>query len=153
MSVLKPRIRKEFARFWEDTLTNDADSWEQKLASVAKKFPLLSRFGSGEGAGTGGGIGAWWSEECRKLDGRLGNDDDRVIRRWDLSDPGHMLSWSRYGEGLTETTPSHAGEFVINQAESGSGTVVKNILPDGVYSHLLSTRHRGVLASAPFDLI
>ncbi len=153
MSVLKPRIRKEFARFWEDTLTNDADSWEQKLASVAKKFPLLSRFGSGEGAGTGGGIGAWWSEECRKLDGRLGNDDDRVIRRWDLSDPGHMLSWSRYGEGLTETTPSHAGEFVINPAESWSGTVVKNILPDGVYSHLLSTRHRGVLASAPFDLI
>lgn len=69
-----------------------------------------------------------------------------VAHRWDLSDPAEVDKWTLVGEGLSR---ADGGEFTI--APAGE-RIIENILPAGVYSNRLSNRHRGFLASPPFDL-
>ncbi|NOX99312.1 MAG: DUF1549 domain-containing protein, partial [Verrucomicrobia bacterium] len=63
--------------------------------------------------------------------------------RWDLSDIKTYQEWFSYGEGLEEK-PSPAGEFALY---AKGDSVVSGIFPAGSYSHLLSNKHRAVLAS------
>ena len=56
--------------------------------------------------------------------------------------------WFTHGSGLHEA-PTVPGAFAVNfEGEA----VVRAIYPSGAYTHLLSTRHRGVLHSRRFDI-
>lgn len=74
---------------------------------------------------------------------------DNVSYRWDLSDPKAVDQWFADGNGL-QSPWSPAGEFAVGS--SSNGRVVSGIYPAGVYSHRLSTKHRGLLASPRFHL-
>lgn len=74
---------------------------------------------------------------------------DNVSYRWDLSDPKVVDQWFADGNGL-QSPWSAAGEFTVGS--SSNGRVVSGIYPAGVYSHRLSTKHRGLLASPRFHL-
>lgn len=69
-----------------------------------------------------------------------------VAHRWDLSNPEEAGKWTMVGEGLEH---SEGGEFTI--APEGK-RIVEQVLPAGVYSNRLSTKHRGFLASPPHQL-
>ena len=65
---------------------------------------------------------------------------------WSLSD-GSSAKWLRHGNGMeARFTP---GEFRI---ENSGPDVTKQILPSGLHSHLLSTKHSAVLTSPRFQV-
>jgi len=69
-----------------------------------------------------------------------------IVYRWDLSDPVEAAKWTMVGEGIAHTD---AGEF--NVAAEGD-SMIDRVLPAGVYSNRISSKHRGILASPPYDL-
>ncbi|MDF1741855.1 MAG: PSD1 and planctomycete cytochrome C domain-containing protein, partial [Verrucomicrobiales bacterium] len=71
-----------------------------------------------------------------------------VATRWDLRDEDEYSAWFKYGNGLPSKT-SNAGEFTV--APTGD-SAVSEILPSGVYSHLLSNKHAARLTSKEFTL-
>jgi hypothetical protein len=68
--------------------------------------------------------------------------------RWELTDPEEAERWFAHGPGL-EAGPVQAGHFTV--ATEGPEALT-GIYPGGLYSHLTSTRHRGVLQSRRLDL-
>ncbi len=65
---------------------------------------------------------------------------------WTLSD-GSSANWRRHGNGLDgRFTP---GDFRV---ESSGPNVLKHILPSGLHSHTLSTKHSAVLTSPRFKV-
>ena len=67
--------------------------------------------------------------------------------RWDLTGDD-AEQWHSHGNGIT-AKPSSAGEFTL-WLEHEDDRIVQNILPAGMYSHTLSDKHSGVLASPRF---
>ncbi|MGK0300335.1 MAG: hypothetical protein ACI89X_001203 [Planctomycetota bacterium] len=63
-------------------------------------------------------------------------------------DPTRDSDWFRNGNGL-QGPPARPGAFAINLT---GDAVVRAIYPSGAYTHLISTRHRGVLHSRRFDI-
>ncbi len=66
---------------------------------------------------------------------------------WDLSGADYD-KWVSHGAGVSET-PSTPGEFRV--ALEGN-TVLHGIYPGGVYTHLLSSKHAGVMQSPRFKI-
>ena len=67
--------------------------------------------------------------------------------RWDLSGPGYG-EWIGHGAGLP-AEPSRPGEFPM--AADGK-RILNGIYPGGVYTHLLSNKHNGVIQSPRFTI-
>ncbi len=67
--------------------------------------------------------------------------------RWDLSGPGYG-EWIGHGTGLPPE-PSPPGEFSV--AAEGK-RILSGIYPGGVYTHLLSAKHNGVIQSPRFTI-
>ncbi|MED6335553.1 MAG: DUF1553 domain-containing protein [Planctomycetota bacterium] len=82
----------------------------------------------------------------RVLAQATGDDDESGPDAWraDLSDAAEHARWFPFGNGLGEV-PAPAGSIAI---EPEGERILTGIYPAGVYTHLLSTRHRGVLHSA-----
>ncbi len=74
---------------------------------------------------------------------------DEGLRRggWDLRGSDYD-EWFPYGNGLP-AVPSRAGEFHILPE---GDRVIAGVLPAGVYTHLLSDKHSGVLTSPSFEV-
>ncbi len=68
-----------------------------------------------------------------------------TIEKWDLANQKEFQKW--YFDSATELQPSPAGQFTI--APKGE-QVISSIRPSGIYSNLLSNRHRAVLGSPKF---
>jgi len=67
---------------------------------------------------------------------------------WNLERPSDYNAWFRTGNGLA-AEPSKAGQFfVLTEGDRA----VNGIYPAGVYSHLLSRKHSGVLQSPRFQI-
>ena len=67
--------------------------------------------------------------------------------RWDLSGPDYG-EWIGHGSGLPPE-PSPPGEFAV--AAAGE-RILNGIYPGGVYTHLLSDKHNGVIQSPRFTI-
>ena len=86
--------------------------------------------------------GADFADAWAGVSGEAGDDSAKDVRRWDLTTEEGRSEWYSTGNGLTE---AGAGEFAV--APEGED-VLTGIYPAGVYTHLLSSRHRRVLHSA-----
>lgn len=153
LASLKEEIRRKIAARWLAALPEGPEGWQSLLKSGASGSTATAAFlrDLANAAGRPGDPARVWKAAASRIaDEARGTAafEKSVKRRWDLSDPDGYAAWSRYGEGLASTRPSPAGDCTL----SPSGPVVGRILPSGAHSHLLSTRHRAVLASAPFDL-
>lgn len=75
------------------------------------------------------------------------------IYDWNLAQPADASKW--FAEGPSATQPAPSGAWTL---EHEGGSIVQNILPSGTYSHLASTKDRGLLHSPriqldqPYDL-
>ena len=88
------------------------------------------------------GISDYWQTELAR---RQSHNRDSGRTEWDVA--GQSFSnWFASGNGITRAAP---GEFAI---EVTGDRVLNGILPAGVYSHLLSQKHSGVLLSPRFKL-
>ncbi|MCB1203813.1 MAG: PSD1 domain-containing protein, partial [Verrucomicrobiae bacterium] len=153
LSALKRQIREGIAAHWLAGLPRDPERWQQLLKSGTGPVtsPSVSFLGDLAKAEPSESLARVWSNALAKSVESMGKTAGFTAsakRRWDLSDPDEYTKWSHFGEGLSANQPSPAGDYTL----SPDGPVVGRILPSGVHSHLLSTRHRAFLASAPFDL-
>ncbi len=157
LEAMKPDIRKRLAAFWMESLPGGAKDWEIRVNGKGEKGSALALLAETLKSNDPAAVTRLWSDSEKRS--RNQRDTTEKMKsggdlryRWNLSDPVNFKTWSRYGEGLADAAPAAAGEFTLTDAESDPDRVVGHILPSGAYSHLLSTRHRAVLASAPFDL-
>lgn len=153
LTSLKKPIREAIAAHWIATLPENPEGWQILLKSATTRSNTTTAFlrDLANTASRAGEAARLWKEAAKRIANeaeKAAAFDRAVKRRWDLSDPDEYTTWSRYGEGLASTEPSLPGDLTLLPA----GPVVGRILPSGAHSPLLSTRHRAVLASAPFDL-
>ena len=87
-------------------------------------------------------LAAWWQS-------RVGGAETNAtfVQRWDLTDPAVYANWRHDGPGVAGINP--AGEFAL--APEGE-RILTGLYPAGVYSHLVSSRDRGVLLSPRYQL-
>ncbi len=70
-----------------------------------------------------------------------------AAHRWDLSRSEDVEEWYRHGNGLPEAKPQQAGSYEVTRAGEA---IVGDILPAGVYTHSLTSRHNGTFSSPRF---
>ena len=92
-----------------------------------------------------------WSALKEEWDTRVRTDREfnraNFQVRWDLSGPGYG-EWIGHGAGLPPE-PSPPGEFSV--AADGK-RILNGIYPGGVYTHLVSGKHNGVIQSPRFTI-
>ena len=89
-------------------------------------------------------LAKYWQDE---LPLRRRYNSEKFRPGWDLT-AGDDARWFKYGVNPTETV-ARAGEFAI---EPEGERIVTGLYPAGVYSHLLSQKHNGVLTSPRFKV-
>jgi len=156
LAALKPRIRDAVATAWQKslaTLATRLDAWQPKDEARKKgqgpdptreALEAWQRMRGLEPAKMGG---EWarqeriWQEAQAKRQAFLHQD---TYARWDLRSDD-AKTWFADGNGLRGA--SSAGEFSVSPE---GDDVVARIHPAGVFTDLLSTKHRGVLTSHRF---
>ena len=92
-----------------------------------------------------------WSALKQEWDTRTRNDKsfnrDHFQVRWDLAGPDY-LEWIGHGVGLPPE-PSPPGDFAVN---ADGKRILNGVYPGGVYTHLLSNKHNGVVQSPRFTI-
>ncbi len=144
---IKAAIRSALAEAWSAW----ENGWLELSADVQKKaessdHPLHLLWDLEQRLGEGLSFDAAW-EATRAAEQESGPSTE-FERRWDLTGATGMGEWYSSGNGLGGDA-SPAGEFAV--APAGE-QVLSGIYPAGIYTHLLSSRHRGVLQSAHFSL-
>ncbi len=148
----KDALREVLVSAWRD----DADTLAEKLtmpnAELAKaisgaKLPtaLLHPFWRiTQSRESTDALVSWRSVNNRSADGDAVRTE---LRHWDLRRAEDFAAWRHDGAGANG--PSAAGAFAI--APDGD-RILTGIYPAGVYSHLVSSKDRGVLLSPKFLL-
>ena len=91
-----------------------------------------------------GKLRADWEDRITK---RKAFNEENFPEIWDLSGADYE-EWVGHGVGVSET-PSAPGEFRVSVQ---GDTVLDGIYPGGVYTHLLSSKHAGVMQSPSFTI-
>ncbi len=99
----------------------------------------------------GGDFRQEWAALKEELDARIRSgkafNREHFQVRWDLSGPDYG-EWIGHGAGLP-AKPSRPGEFSV--AADGK-RILNGIYPGGVYTHLVSDKHNGVIQSPRFTI-
>lgn len=83
----------------------------------------------------------------RRIESRAARNQEDFERIWDLSGADYAR-WISHGAG-TNGTPSPPGEFHVRHEGE---LVLEGIYPGGAYTHLLTTKHAGVMQSPRFEI-
>ena len=111
-------------------------------ASLAKE---LSRIGSASPTDSQ----AIWNKLAESNSEANDNSNDANRQRWVFGYDGDHTGWHREEFGLSRG-PVAAGEFTV--ALTGSNAI-ESILPSGLYSHLLTSKHAARLTSPDFKVM
>ena len=159
LAKLKPRIRAALAERWltevkhlAEKLRTPGAEWQKAIDEAKEpKHPLHAwnklRLAKGEG------FSKTWQQLAADFAGsKKALDEQRkrnYAKRWQLGrDTASLGQWILDGNGM-DGTVAKAGAFRV--LPSGD-RIVDDILPAGVYSHLLSDKHAGVLGSPQFRI-
>ena len=156
---LKRRIRDALAAEWIDsaaslaerlvTASDDAvrDALEEAacdLESPLNAFVELNGQADSELERSWQELRSSWH---REIDSRKAFNAERFERMWDLSGEDYA-PWVHHGTGASGA-PSAPGEFAVLHE---GGAALQGIYPGGVFTHLLSTKHAGVMQSPRFEV-
>ncbi|MCA9155615.1 MAG: DUF1553 domain-containing protein, partial [Planctomycetales bacterium] len=159
LAELKPRIREALADAWTQSATDfarqltsqsDSEAWKARLEAAAKDdgHPLhawaVLRGADDETLRRRWNelSTAWKSKQARANDTR---EKSAVAIEWDLTGEDYA-DWFAHGNG-SANRPSRPGDFhVLPDGES----IISNVYPAGVFTHLLTSKHNGVLNSPRF---
>ncbi|NNM28433.1 MAG: DUF1549 domain-containing protein, partial [Akkermansiaceae bacterium] len=98
---------------------------------------------AGKGRGLSKAAGAWRGQR----EALRAHRTRPYAARWNLGRQGDLGAWRSHGR----STGRAAGPGEITIAPEG-GKIIAGLYPSGTYSHLLSTKDRGVLLSPQFEL-
>jgi len=88
-------------------------------------------------------MATWWQKSREAI----AHTNRTSTKRWSFANSRDFVSWRNDGPGVAEVSP--AGSFAL--AADGE-KIVAGIYPSGVYSHLISTKDRGVVLSPRIKL-
>ena len=159
LAKLKPRIRAALAERWlteakqfAEKLLKPSAEWQKEIDEAKEpKHPLhawhkLRSAKGDEFSKTWKQLAADFAKSQKALDEQRGRN---YAKRWQLGrDTDSLGDWILDGNGL-DGSVAMAGAFRV--LPSGD-RIVDDILPAGVYSHLLSDKHAGVLGSPQFRI-
>jgi hypothetical protein len=159
LAKLKPRIRAALAERWlteakqfAEKLIKPSAEWQKEIVEAKEpKHPLhawhkLRSAKGDEFSKTWKQLADDFAKSQKALDEQRGRN---YAKRWQLGrDTDSLDDWILDGNGL-DGTVAMAGAFRV--LPSGD-RIVDDILPAGVYSHLLSDKHAGVLGSPQFRI-
>jgi mono/diheme cytochrome c family protein len=151
----KARIKQAVADHWIANLASVPTAWnpllekpsdEKGIVSFLQKIRALSEDRPA--------IARLWTETSDALKKEQSATEalkasDTVKIWWDFSDPAEAKRWTGFGLGLSPARSSPAGEFTL--ALDGA-RLFDRILPAGSYTHGISSRDAGLLASEPLLL-
>ena len=158
LAELKAKLRKVLAAAWIEAaadvparLQQPAGPWAAALAGGQSPYDPLYAWvrtrrirGRAAFARQWKGLAAAYAESRQKLEaGRQAP----AVQRWDLSRTEDVEQWYRHGNGLPDARPQGAGSYEIAQAGKA---IVADIMPAGVYTHALTSRHNGTFSSPRF---
>ncbi len=159
MTAIKKHIRRQLADKWllsldslPETLSSSDGPWSQVIEQADdNKHPLhvwkqLRSLTDEDFVSNWSRLTDEYRQSRARIDKREGQN---YPWQADLSQVEEFERWSAHGAGLRNGKPSLAGDFAI---EEEGERIVSDILPTGVYSHALSTKHNGVLSSPRIKL-
>ena len=127
-------------------LSQPNDEWKKTIEAAKEPDSLLHPFFllQHEGAKTNSPddtLTAWWKKAA------AGTTNRAYPKKWNLTNAADFAAWRHDGPGVGGISP--AGSFAV--ASEGE-SILTGIYPAGVYSHLLSSKDRGVVLSPTFQL-
>jgi len=150
LTYLKQEIKNEFVRSWmkidfDNELKNSTEkiSPSDDTPDFLMPWKKLHSLRDQE-----------FSKEWQRLKKQVEESEYRLVSRlqnsnknyWNLGLQKTYAKWKKSGTGLNEHS-SKAGQFSLNfKGEE----IIHNIMPAGVYTHLLSTKQNGTLSSPRF---
>ncbi|QDT33689.1 DUF1553 domain-containing protein [Thalassoglobus polymorphus] len=147
LQVQLKQIKRDVRTLVADNWLKSLDGFSKRVQQTAlqKKAPqevdLLSPFTAlNQGAEEFGNL-VRESQSRQELDLPPGSS------AWDLTNQTDFEKWFAHGNG-TANEPARAGDFAL----FADGERISPLLPAGVYSHLLSTKHRNIFSSPNFEL-
>ncbi len=141
---LKAQIQRALATAWSESINTLPERLNRPLPEEAKNPGHPLHAWSTLGHREGDGFAKDWS---RLVADKLQEATMASGRHWDLTGD-HGNDWFKSGSGLSET-PSRPGEFRVLPE---GNRVVANVYPAGIYTHLISDKHNGVLMSPRFKI-
>lgn len=149
LASLKPTIRDAIADDWLQSLDTLS---ERLLSSTTSKedkdpflHPLQSMQQSEATADDWTDVSSQWEITDREWKDHMARD---YVRRWHLGNSRDQAQWFTEGTGL-ENGSTHTGDFSL----FGEGEqAVSGIHPQGTFTHLISSKHGGILTSPDFTL-
>ena len=159
LAALKPKIRDKLADAWIDAArTLDVRLVYEQDAAIKKAleeaacdeesplavWELLRRREVDAFEATWARLREYWRGE---LDRRTAFNEANFEQRWDLTGEDYD-AWLRSGIGMPKV-PAAPGEFFVQPT---GDRVVSGIYPSGLYTHLLTPKHNGILQSPRFRI-
>ena len=124
--------------------TDAAPAPDPASGSVLAAWQALAEVESADFPGAWSELRAHWDAEIAD---RERFNAEHFEPMWDLTGPDYAAMVG-HGTGLT-ATPSKPGEFAIEQR---GDLLLNGIYPAGAYTHLLSTKHPGVIQTPSFEI-
>ncbi len=143
LEQLKREVRSRVAENWLKSLEGFSNRVQKSVSqkNAPQEVDLLSPFAAlNQGAEEFGKL-------VRESQSRQEMDLPPGSSAWDLTNQTDFEKWFVHGNG-TANEPARAGDFAL----FADGERISPLLPAGVYSHLLSTKHRNVFSSPSFEL-
>jgi len=150
LTYLKEEIKNEFVQSWmKINIENELKNSSKKISpsgdtpDFLMPWKKLNSLQDQE-----------FSKEWLRLKKQIEESENRLVSRrqnsnknyWNLGLQKTYAEWKKSGTGLNEHS-SQAGQFSLNIKGQ---EVIHNIMPAGVYTHLLSTKQNGTLSSPRF---
>jgi len=149
---LKPQIRKALIDHWADTARLVERIMESEPQAKPNPDSILYPLRRVQSRKEGESFEAVWASVVRQLeaerDARRAHRKKSSAHRWSIGKQADYQRWFPKGSGLPEK-PHPAGTFTL--APQGP-SVVENILPSGVYSNAISSRHAARMTSPDIRL-
>lgn len=173
LSQLKQRIRSQIASEWlssidqvKQRLTKAEFSWPENNADAKLLLaPFIQSAPTTTSPSQTTPQGRQWNETLQTLtqicDANQRSTADQATadhqnsptkssrKHWDFSNPEDVQEWYQTGIGLEnqKNDPNHAGQFIVSL---DGETAIREILPHGLYSHLISDKHAARFTSPDF---
>ena len=147
LTKLKEQVRVSIANEWLANLPNENDLLERARAAKDPKHLMHHLHLAMKQIESGMSPSQAWKSQVKAIEHdqkqRQQHRTSDAVARWDLGDSGHAGNWFATGKGL-ENQPSKPGGFAVLPK---GDTILLDIYPSGVYSHLVSSKHAGLLSS------
>ncbi|HVW39012.1 MAG TPA: DUF1549 domain-containing protein, partial [Pirellulales bacterium] len=158
LARLKAEIKQKLAAAWLRSLDelpaklqNLPPEWQKAIDAAAKEpgHPLhaWAMLREKQGAEFAAGWKRLQNDWSRAAEQRKTHNSADYPLRWDLTGNDYA-QWFKHGNGLADK-PAAPGEFAVSP--SGEQAIAA-VYGGGVYSHLVSTKHNGVLTSPRFKI-